>query len=46
MSRHQLDPIARDMAGDWDGVVKWSDICEQFIRFTDRNGEVLELVAG
>lgn len=44
-ARHRLDPLDLDMSGAWDGVVKWSNLCGQFIRFSDRNGEVVELVA-
>lgn len=42
--RHRLNPFERDMNGDWDGVVKFSNKTGQLIRFSDRNGEHWEPV--
>jgi len=40
--RHQLNPIERDLNGDWDNVVLFVDTEQRFMRYVDRNGEEKE----
>lgn len=39
MHKHRINPLELDMAGDWDGVVKFDHKTKQFVRYIDRNGE-------
>lgn len=45
-ARHRRQPLAWDIAGDWDNVVVFDSRMRCFVRYVDRNGEKKERVSG